>query len=73
LEYVSGNIQCQTQEEINEEIECLNSGKETISAAETVIILKHTDSHENINTENSEQWLVDCMISGNEVPTNKAR
>jgi hypothetical protein len=73
MKYVSENTQHQISEEINEETECLNSDQETVSAAEVDTILRHADSYENAIAENSEQCLlVDCMISGSEVPTNKA-
>jgi hypothetical protein len=70
---VSENTQHQIPEEINEEPECLNSDQETVSAAEVDTIFRHADSYENVVAEKSEQCLlVDCMISGSVVPTNKA-
>lgn len=45
---------------------------ETVSAVESPVILKYMEGFENVCNEDTQQWLVvDCMVSGCEVPTDK--
>jgi hypothetical protein len=54
--------------------ECLGFDEKIITMSELAAFLKRTDSYENVNSENSGQWVeVDCMILGCEALSDKAR